>query len=260
MLDDQINARLRSGDRKLDLPELIDAMEVAGVTDLRGSRVLPSALRVLGTPSDPELRDAVVKLRAWVAAGAPRKDANRDGRYDHAEAIAIMDAWWPRWMRAQFEPALGSPAFTALRGLVDFDNEPNNHGDHLGSAYQNGWYGWVQKDLRMALERKVRRHGRLRTRKTVRGRFAVRFCARGGGRRACRKVLESSLRDAIKVPASELYGHDSVCSGAEGEGLDPQYCRDAVRFRPVGGATQPLIHWINRPTYQQAVEVGKDVP
>ena len=26
-------------------------------------------------------------------------------------------------------------------------------------------------------------------------------------------------------------------------------------MRPLGGVTQPLIHWINRPTYQQAIEI-----
>ena len=35
---------------------------------------------------------------------------------------------------------------------------------------------------------------------------------------------------------------------------------DAVRQRPVGGATQPLIHWINRPTYQQVTEVQGPSP
>ena len=39
-----------------------------------------------------------------------------------------------------------------------------------------------------------------------------------------------------------------------------QWCYDAVRFRPVGGATQPLIHWINRPTYQQVNEIQSRVP
>jgi hypothetical protein len=33
-----------------------------------------------------------------------------------------------------------------------------------------------------------------------------------------------------------------------------------VRQRPVGGATQPLIHWINRPTYQQVTEVQGPSP
>ncbi len=33
-----------------------------------------------------------------------------------------------------------------------------------------------------------------------------------------------------------------------------QWCYDAVRQRPVGAINQPLIHWINRPTFQQVVE------
>ena len=155
-----------------------------------------------------------------------------------------MDAWWPRWVRRQFEPVLGATALAKLRSVVEFDNEPNNHGDHLGSAYQGGWYGYVRKDLRTVLGRKVR------------GRYAREYCGRGRLKR-CRRVLRRSLRAALAVPRSELYGGDQVCEDA-GRGGD-QWCYDAVRQRPVGGATQPLIHWINRPTYQQAVEVMKAV-
>jgi len=34
---------------------------------------------------------------------------------------------------------------------------------------------------------------------------------------------------------------------------------DAIWQRPVGGATQPLIHWINRPTFQQVNEIQRHV-
>jgi hypothetical protein len=33
-----------------------------------------------------------------------------------------------------------------------------------------------------------------------------------------------------------------------------------VRFSPVGGATQPLIHWIDLPTYQQVDEIKRRLP
>ena len=72
-------------------------------------------------------------------------------------------------------------------------------------------------------------------------------------RKQCRARLRRSLKAAAKVPASELYGDDAVCK--KETKLDPQWCFDAVRQRPTGGATQPLIHWINRPTFQQAVEI-----
>ena len=67
-----------------------------------------------------------------------------------------MDAWWPLWVRSQFRPALGAKAYNTLLAAVELDNTPNNHGDHLGSAYQTGWYGFVRKDLRTVLKRKVR--------------------------------------------------------------------------------------------------------
>ena len=38
-------------------------------------------------------------------------------------------------------------------------------------------------------------------------------------------------------------------------GKSDQWCFDSVRFRPIGGVTVRTIHWINRPTFQQAVEI-----
>jgi hypothetical protein len=55
------------------------------------------------------------------------------------------------------------------------------------------------------------------------------------------------------VPADQLYSGDAACEKA-GEPHD-QDCYDRIVFRPLGGATQPMIAWQNRPTYQQVVEV-----
>ena len=101
MLDRQLARRLKGG-HKLTLPEMVDAMEQAGTTDLRGMTSLPLALRVLGTPKDPALAAAVAKLQAWSASGTHRIDRNRDGAYDDADAVRIMDAWWPRLIQAMF--------------------------------------------------------------------------------------------------------------------------------------------------------------
>ena len=65
-----------------------------------------------------------------------------------------MDAWWPLLVRGAFEPVLGKDAYERFIGFKNLDNEPNNHGAHLGSAYQGGTYGLVQKDLRTLLGRK----------------------------------------------------------------------------------------------------------
>jgi acyl-homoserine lactone acylase PvdQ len=239
MLSDRVRRAIR-GPRRLTLPRLIDIMAVAGTGDLRAHSVLPLALRIVGRPRDARLGAAVDSLRAWRRAGGLRKDADRDGVYEHSDAIALMDAWWPRWVKAQFRPALGRSALGKLRAVLAIDNPPINHGEHLGSAYQGSWYGFVRKDLRAVLGR------------SVRGRYGREYCGRGRLAR-CRRVLRRSLRAALDVPRSQLYGGDKLCPDAD------QWCFDAVRQRPVGGATQPLIHWVNRPTYQQANEIAKRV-
>jgi hypothetical protein len=32
-------------------------------------------------------------------------------------------------------------------------------------------------------------------------------------------------------------------------------CADSIQFRAIGAITQPLMEWVNRPTFQQAVQV-----
>jgi hypothetical protein len=213
-------------------------MEEAGTTDLRGQEDLPLALKVIGTPSDPGLRAAVKTLKAWVKSGTQRRDKDGDGVYDHADAVRIMDAWWPRWLKAEFEPTLGTTIFSTLPH--EQDNAPNNHGDHLGSSYQEGWYGYAAKDLRTVLGQKVEQP------------YARTFCGKGD-LASCRRALRQSLKAALAVPASQLYSGDATCQKANRDG--DQACYDAVSFRALGGITQPLIPWINRPTYQQVVEV-----
>ena len=78
------------------------------------SRCCRCALDVIGSPRDDALADAVAELRDWVASGSHRRDRDGDGRYEHADAIRILDAFWPLWMRAQFEPSLGAALFDQL--------------------------------------------------------------------------------------------------------------------------------------------------
>jgi acyl-homoserine lactone acylase PvdQ len=235
LLNRQLDKRLAGG-RKLVLTDVVDAMEEAGTTDLRAQEDLPLALAIIGRPKDPALAGAIAGLRAWLAAGGQRRDRDNDKVYEHADAIRTLDAWWPLWLEAEFRPRLGKALFDGLAAAYTFSNDPNNHGDHLGSAWQDGWYGYVAKDLRTVLRRKLRGH------------YALRYC--GNGRRAaCRAALLSSLRAALAVAADKVYPGDAACPAGD------QWCWDAVRFRPLGVATQPLIPWINRPTYQQVVEV-----
>jgi hypothetical protein len=232
-LDDRIKAGTK-GKRKMSLPELIDAMEDAGTVDLRGDAVLKWALKVINTRkvTDPALQGAIATLQAWRRSGAHRRDRDANGVYAQAEAVRIMDAWWPLLLEAQFKPTLGSDLFGQVQTMIGFDDRPREQ----GSAYQSGWYGYAQKDLRSVLGKRVK------------GRYSREYC--GGGKLSkCRSALLGSLQRALAVTPAQLYGTES-CDGG-----DPQWCNDSVRFRALGAVTQPPMHWINRPTFQQAIEI-----
>jgi acyl-homoserine lactone acylase PvdQ len=224
-LDGRIKDEI-AGAGKVNLQELISAMETAGTVDLRGARVLPWILKVIDTQpvTDPALHEPLQWLRAWAAAGGHRIDRDKNGIYEFGGAIRTMDAWWPRLLEAEFKPTLGQALF---------DQTPFAHDapGRLGSAFNSSSYGYVHKDLRDLLGAPVQ------------GPYSRTYCGQGNVG-ACRTALLNSLRAALQ--------HDS---NAELYGAQTPVEHDKIGFRAVGGISQPNIPWVNRPTFQQAVEV-----
>ncbi|MGI8460235.1 MAG: penicillin acylase family protein [Solirubrobacterales bacterium] len=238
-LDERIEAEI-AGSGKMNIVELINAMEDAGTVDLRGDAVLPWVLKVIGggKGASAEAKGAISTLKAWAKSGAHRRDLNRDGTYDDAEAVRIMDAWWPLLLEAEFEPTLGKDLYGVIEDARGIDDTPHKSGTNQGSAYNGGWYGYVQKDLRTLLGKKVR------------GRYSRVYCGKGK-LDACRGDLIDSLEQAVATPESEVYADADSCDLGSA-----QMCFDAVEFTTTGGVGQPPFHWINRPTFQQVVEPG----
>jgi hypothetical protein len=177
-------------------------------------------------------------LSAWVASGSHRVDRSGGGHYDHAQAVQIMDAWWPLLVNADFGPSLGSSLLAQVEGAFPINDEPGHgvSGPHLGSAFDVGFYGVVQKDLRAALGQHMP------------GALSRVYCGHGQ-LAACRAALLDSLRQALGETPQQVYPADGVCQAGD------QACSDSIRFRPLGAVTQPLIPWQNRPTFQQAIEI-----
>jgi hypothetical protein len=241
LLDNNINHYLAVGHGKMTLTDLINAMGNAGTQDLRGVEVLPYALKILGTPHDPTLAAAVGELRTWVDMGAHRINREHPGAtgdYDETDAVRIMDAWWPLLIKAEFEPVLGAKLLGRIESDFPINDEPGHgtSGEHLGSSWDVGFYGVVQKDLRSALGQRVR------------GPLNRVYCGSGSLTR-CRTVLETSLRQAIAASPQKVYPADGVCKAGD------QMCSDSIQFRAIGAISQPLIEWVNRPTFQQADEI-----
>jgi hypothetical protein len=133
-----------------------------------------------------------------------------------------MDAWWPRLVEAQFSRVLGDELAGRLISFIGLGDMPHIH---QGSAFDDGIWGQVQKDLRTLVGAPVR------------GRYSRVYCG-AGSRKRCRADLTAALETALAIPREELYSGD----GCE---VGDQICWDEVRFRAVGGITQPPIHWIN---------------
>jgi acyl-homoserine lactone acylase PvdQ len=260
LLDNNIQYYLKRDHNKMTLADLVNAMGTAGTQDLRGVEVLPYALKVIGTPSNPTLAQAVSELRAWMASGAHR--INREngsvgggragtvsGNYDQSDAVRIMDAWWPLWVQAEFQPVLGPTLLQQVESDYPINDEPGAgapvHGTpstlHQGSAFDVGFYGIVQKDLRSVL------------RKPETGRLNRVYCGSGSLAR-CRAALETSLAAAVAETPDQVYPAQGPCAAGD------QECHDSIQFRAIGAITQPLIEWVNRPTFQQADEIRGHAP
>jgi len=241
LLDNNLNYFVRHTGRKLTLPDVVNAMGLAGTQDLRGVEVLPDALRILGRQTDPALATAVAQLSAWAASGAHRinrANPGPHGNYEQSDAIRIMDAWWPLLVRAEFTPVLGADLLNQIASEFPINDEPGHgsSGEHLGSSWDVGFYGVVHKDLRTIAHRRV--YGPLN-----------RVYCGAGSVAGCRAALESSLRQAVAESPAQVYPADGVCPAGD------QMCSDSIQFRATGGISQPLIEWVNRPTFQQADEI-----
>jgi hypothetical protein len=182
-------------------------------------------------------------LSTWRASGANRLDANGDNVYDHSAAVALMDAWWPRFVTAAFEPALGTDLFGMVRdrvlGLGDFGWD---------------WASQVQKDLRSVLgEPENDRYSRI-------------YC--GGPRpqpqsasdlsaaqAACRGVLLSTLDDAYNDVSAKQGSPDPSQWKVYATCDDPSTC-DEIVPNTAGAVDTPPFPWQNRGTYHQIEEIS----
>jgi acyl-homoserine lactone acylase PvdQ len=231
LIQDRVEADLRGG-KKMTIEQLVQAMEEPATEDIRGVYIVPVLAKALGKISDPKLAAAMKTLVAWSKTGAHRRDLDKDGKDDDDPAIQIMDAWWPKLVDAEFKPAVGSDAFAAILKMTGYGS----------TAFSDGFYGPVYKDLRDLFDRKH-----------VRGRWSRVYCG-GGSKAKCRAALLSTLSDALKVTAADLYGHGSCASTP-----DPA-CADANKWTVASAVSIPPFPYQNRPTFQQTVELTQHLP
>jgi acyl-homoserine lactone acylase PvdQ len=257
-LDEEILRQFALHHGKLTRADLVTAMETAASVDLTGRQVAPELLsKVAGRPEPPGEQAMLAELRSWVASGALRKKAHpADSQYAHAAAVAIMDELQPRLIRAVFDPLFAAGGVQSYQGLASrydvfpmgFENTPNGEGAHHGSAYQEGWDGYLVTLLRQLQGQPVARPFPA----------AVTSHVCGGGLATCPAAIDTALEETYQALVTANRGSTDVAAWtqdtateAAGETM-PAY--DAIQFESAGIVGQPAIDWQNRPTFQQVAE------
>ncbi len=247
ILQQRLEWELHSHRGHVNLGQVAQDADQTATTDLRGLDDLPWMLRVIGQAKGTPAR-LLTLLKMWQRSGAQRVQPPGSNVYRHSAAIALFDAWWPRFVTAEFQPALGSK----LMGLVEkyVLSLPT-----IGFNYN--WTSQVQKDLRSALGAPER------------GRYSHVYCggpssqpARGlhgaalrAARSRCRSVLLRTLNAAIAV-VSKRQGANSARWKvlATCPQTNPPSCDQEVPIT-AGAVATPPFPWQDRGTYHQVVEV-----
>ncbi|WP_043768944.1 penicillin acylase family protein [Algiphilus aromaticivorans] len=241
----------RAAGRKHDIGTLTEILADAAFVDLRGQTVLPLLLDLMQTGELSETQQQVVALmgdwiadgsRSWIdggeGLGAYRRDRDNDGAYDHRAAVVLMDAWYQRLIDTMLPQFEGLP--TVLQGRYDAPRAQ-------GSAFQSGWYEHMKRLLETALDKPGHTPYR-----------ALR-CAGSEDAGACRQAvlsaLDAALTDLGGIAAMDSWDGSQLDSYAKGGDCGTVEECDAVEHVPLTFLPVPAIHWTNRPTFQQVIQI-----
>jgi hypothetical protein len=198
--------------RRVRLTDVVGIMNKAATQDVNGSEVWPVISAVLrrGTAPDALTAQAAELVDEWSDAGSPRLGDPPGGPIPFPGA-AVLSRSWPHLFNAVLEPVLGP----LVEEVADVVGRPG---------------GFADKDLRRLLGR------------SVRGRFAFRYCG-GGDLDRC----ASSLWAALAAGVDELVAE---------QGPDPAAWRADQGFTSFAPGLIPnTFPTTNRPTYQQVLEL-----
>ncbi|HYZ29297.1 MAG TPA: penicillin acylase family protein [Thermoleophilaceae bacterium] len=242
LLHRYLRTEIKAGGGKTDLTGLTKAVNEAATTDLIGAEVYPWMRRAIGAATGDDARFLAI-LDDWRRSGSHRLDENGDNVYEHSAAVSLMDAWWPRFVRASFEPALGKELFDKI--VAEF----------LGlGRLEWDWASHVQKDLRNVLGRKVRgRYSQVYCGGPARGRVRGKRLVRVRSR--CRTILLTTLRAAV-ADVKRTQGSDDPAQWKV-----PATCQKPVECdqnvpTALGAVETPPFPWQNRGTFHQVVELA----
>lgn len=205
------------------LATVTGAMNAAATEDVRAVLLWPVLRDVLARGKAPNATAArmVALLQQWHDQGGSRLDRNLDGKID-APGAAILDTAWDGLANAAMCPRLGLALCDELATRMSrFDAPP--------SGQYNGWYQYMNKDMRTLLGRNVK------------GPFKTRFCGLGS-----LATCSASLWAALDAAGATL----TAAQGPNPDAWRADATAERIKFTPL-----PLItmRYTNRPSGIQIV-------
>ena len=217
--------------------QLVQAMEEPATEDIRGA-LLPIIRKAIGKPKSAQARATRSRCCAPGRHGAHRRDLNGDGgrRRPPRRADGRLVAEAPG---RRVQAGAGQQAYDASQAMLAI-------GDHTGGApdapdFDDGWWGYVAKDLRDLFGRKPQ------------GRRCSRVYCGGGSKREVPRGAAGASRAALKVdPGAALRQRMATA---------PTTRRRAASTRTVRPSPPaidlPPFPFQNRPTFQQVVTLTR---
>jgi hypothetical protein len=220
------------GERKRYSPaQIVSAMNKAATEDVREGTIETVISKLLHGSRAPSKRDAKMLdvLDGWHHKGSSRLDRTGNGKISSPGA-AIMDVAWPKIATAWASAVLGPSLRSELSTFVPKFDEPwSGPIQPSGREQTKGWFIYMYKDLRTMLGERVR------------GRYAIRYCARGNLKR-CRKSLWGAIDSAGKALAAK--------QGADPSAWRSSATREEISFAPINLLT---LRYTNGPSGVQQI-------
>jgi acyl-homoserine lactone acylase PvdQ len=256
ILEQRLMRELKAHRGRLILADVAQDANQTSTTDLRGLDDYPWMRRVIGRAPGQDAQ-ALSRLDAWSRSGAQRLASNwpSTNAYDHSAAIAVFDAWWPRFVAAEFAPALGPTLMKQVESTVL---------DLPQTGFDYSWTSQVQKDLRSAAGAPEagryshiycggtgRFHATAQPAAGLHGRALRR--ARGRCRALLLRTLNAAIAAVVKKYGSSDPGRWQV--PATCPQTTPASCDQEVPVT-AGAVATPPFPWQDRGTYHQVVELA----
>jgi acyl-homoserine lactone acylase PvdQ len=214
----------RGRDRKWNITDLVEAMNMGGTQDVRAIMTVPLLRQLLDGSQAPDRMSAQMlrQMALWKKQGGNRLDLDLDGEIDAAGA-ASMDAAWDGIADAFMRPVLG-PQLDELDSLFSrFDAPP--------SGQYAGWYQYFHRDIRKLL-------GKAQPQP-----FRVSYCG-AGDLAQCQQDVWNAIADAGAQLAIEQGSTDPADWRADATA-------ERISFAP--GLFRKTLRYTNRPSGIQQV-------